>query len=241
MNVKKIFTLISAVLLLLIMTACNSVSETSYASEQEMTEPKIETEVPETNTATEDDNVLVTYFSCTGTTEKIAQNISEILSADMFEIVPENPYTEADLDYYSGGRADKEQDDPSARPAIAESIDNLDQYDTVFIGYPIWHGQAPRIISTFLENYDFSGKTIVPFCTSHSSGIGTSDTELHTLAPNATWLDGERFSGNTTQDELETWLNNLDMFSVTVRKQGNLILKHAPSCLTADMKCLSMV
>ena len=101
MNVKKIFTLISAVLLLLIMTACNSVSETSYASEQEMTEPKIETEVPETNTATEDDNVLVTYFSCTGTTEKIAQNISEILSADMFEIVPENPYTEADLDYLS--------------------------------------------------------------------------------------------------------------------------------------------
>lgn len=212
MNVKKIFTLISAVLLAFTMTACNATSDTADASKEQVSEPKTVTE--ETN------KMLIAYFSCTGTTEKVAQDISEILQADLHEILPAEPYTEADLDYYSGGRADQEQNDPSARPSISGGIDNLEQYDIVFLGYPIWHGQAPRIISTFLENYDFSGKTIVPFCTSHSSGIGTSDTELHTLAPNATWLDGERFSGNTTQDELETWLNNLDMFSVNSAETG---------------------
>lgn len=99
-----------------------------------------------------------------------------MLGADLYEITPQQPYTEDDLAYYTGGRADQEQDDPIARPAISGSIEDMAQYDVVFIGYPIWHGQAPRIISTFLENYDFSGKTIVPFCTSHSSGIGNSDT-----------------------------------------------------------------
>lgn len=124
----------------------------------------------------EDNDILIAYFSCTNTTKTIAERINNHVKGTLHQIVPEVPYTEADLKYYSGGRADLEQADSSARPLIKEKIDNIDKYKVIFIGYPIWHGQAPRIISTFLESYDFSGKTIIPFCTSSSSGIGSSDT-----------------------------------------------------------------
>lgn len=151
------------------------------------------------------------YFSATGTTRPLAQYAAEHLGADLYEITPAIPYTAADLNYYSGGRADQEQNDPSARPAISGGVEDMSQYDMVFIGYPIWHGQAPRIISTFLESYNFSGKTVVPFCTSHSSGIGNSDTNLHSLAPDAQWLPGQRFAGGTTRDEIERWIDSLDI------------------------------
>ena len=100
---------------------------------------------------------LVVYFSCTGTTELVAEYITEILGADSYQIVPEDPYTEADLAYYTNGRADQEQNDPNVRPAISGGVENMNEYDTIILGYPIWHGQAPRIISTFLESYDFPG------------------------------------------------------------------------------------
>lgn len=129
------------------------------------------------------------------------------LHADLYEILPEEPYTEEDLAYYTGGRADQEQDDPSARPGIANRVEDMDQYDTVLLGYPIWHGQAPSIISTFLESYDFLGKTIVPFCTSHSSGIGSSADNLHNLCPDTVvWKEGIRFAGNVSSGELQSWL-----------------------------------
>ncbi len=155
--------------------------------------------------------ILVAYFSCTNTTESVAIEIADYLSADLFEIVPEVPYTEADLDYYSGGRADQEQADPAARPAIAGSMEDMENYDIVFLGYPIWHGQGPKIIYTFLESYDFAGKTIVPFCTSHSSGIGSSASNLHSLAPNANWLDGTRFAAGTSESEIQAWLESLEI------------------------------
>lgn len=136
---------------------------------------------------------LIAYFSCTGTTERIAGIIEEATGADMFWIVPQQSYTEADLAYYTGGRADQEQNDPSARPAIAGRIEDLADYDTIILGYPIWHGQAPRIIDTFLESYDFAGKTVLPFCTSHSSGLGSSASDLHALTPEAHWLEGCKF------------------------------------------------
>lgn len=154
-----------------------------------------------------ENTILVAYFSATGTTEQVAQQAAEILGADIYEIVPEKLYTEADLAYYTGGRADQEQDDPSARPAINGSVEDMSQYDTVLVGYPIWHGQAPRIISTFLESYDFTGKTIIPFCTSHSSGVGSSADNLHDLCPDAvTWIEGTRFAGGTSKEEIESWL-----------------------------------
>ena len=156
-----------------------------------------------------DNTILVAYFSATGTTEQVAQQAAEILGADLYEIVPEDPYTEEDLDYYTGGRADREQDDPNARPAIAGSIENMDQYDTILLGYPIWHGQAPRIISTFLESYDFAGKTIIPFCTSHSSGVGSSAGNLHSPCPDTvTWAEGMRFASGASREEIQSWLNS---------------------------------
>lgn len=145
---------------------------------------------------------LVVYFSCTGTTELVAEYITDILGADSYQIVPEDPYTEADLAYYTNGRADQEQNDPDVRPAISGGVENMDEYDTIILGYPIWHGQAPRIISTFLESYDFSGKTIVPFCTSHSSGIGSSADNLHVLCADSTlWMEGRRFEAGTSKKQ----------------------------------------
>ncbi len=154
---------------------------------------------------------LVAYFSATNTTRPLAEYVADILRADLYEIVPEDPYTDADLAYYTNGRADREQNDPAARPAISGSLENMADYDVIFLGYPIWHGQAPRIISTFLESYDLTGKTIVPFCTSHSSGIGSSDSNLHALASGANWLAGRRFASGTTRSTMEDWINSLDL------------------------------
>ncbi|NBH32920.1 flavodoxin [Clostridiaceae bacterium] len=153
---------------------------------------------------------LVVYFSCTGTTKPLAEYAAEIIGADLYEIVPENPYTEADLAYYTNGRADQEQNDPDVRPGISGGVENMDIYDTIILGYPIWHGQAPRIISTFLESYDFSGKTIIPFCTSHSSGIGSSASNLHTLCSESTeWLDGKRFAAGVSKESVQNWIGEI--------------------------------
>ncbi len=166
---------------------------------------------PATPPAAASGEILVAFFSCTGTTKGVAGIIAEETGGTLHEIVPAEPYTEEDLAYYTGGRADREQADPDARPEIANSVENTEDYDTVFLGYPIWHGQAPKIIYTFLESYDFSGKTIIPFCTSHSSGIGSSDDNLHPLAPDAEWRDGRRFSGNEDAQTISQWLEEFDL------------------------------
>lgn len=153
---------------------------------------------------------LVVYFSATGTTKLLAEYAAEILNADLYEIVPEDPYTEEDLAYYTNGRADQEQNDPDARPTISGGVENMDEYDTIILGYPIWHGQAPRIISTFLESYDFSGKMIVPFCTSHSSGIGSSASNLHSLcAESVEWRDGKRFESGVSKESVQKWIEEI--------------------------------
>lgn len=160
----------------------------------------------------DDGKVLVAYFSNTSNTENIAKHLETILDADLYRITPEVPYTSADLNYHdSGCRANREQSDASARPAISGTLPNLADYDTVFIGYPIWHGQAPKILYTFLESGDFSGKTIVPFCTSGSSGIGSSATNLRVSASGADWLDGQRFGGSASRDTVEAWVNGLNL------------------------------
>ena len=132
------------------------------------------------------------------------------LSADIYEIVPQEPYTDADLNYNDdNSRSTIEMNDPSARPAISGSVENMEQYDIVFIGYPIWWGQAPKIMCTFMESYDFSGKIIVPFCTSGSSGIGSSAKNLEALTNGAAWIPGTRFSGSVTQNALMEWVRGL--------------------------------
>ena len=157
-------------------------------------------------------DVLVAYFSATGNTETIAGHLQGILDADLYEIMPEVPYTSADLDYTdSNSRSQVEGRDPDARPAISGSVENMEDYEVIFLGYPIWNGQAPKIISTFLERYDFSGKVIVPFCTSGSSGIGSSARNVEGLAPGATWLDGQWFAGSAGQETVAQWVDSLDL------------------------------
>lgn len=147
--------------------------------------------------------ILIAYFSATNNTENIANHLDSILDADLYEIVPETPYTSDDLNYNdSSSRSSQEMDDPSARPAISGSVDNMEQYDVIFLGYPIWWGEAPRIINTFLESYDLSGKTIAPFCTSASSPLGSSAAHLQEQTDGVPWLDGHRFSGNASADDV---------------------------------------
>lgn len=164
--------------------------------------------VPEVKTP----KVLVTYFSATHTTEKIAKLISEALNADVYEIIPAIPYTSADLDYgNSHSRSSIEMNDPNSRPEISGSVKNLAAYDIVFIGYPIWWGEAPRILDTFVEANDFSGKTVVPFCTSASSGVGSSSKNLERLANGGKWLPGTRYGSNTSSSEIKKWINGLGL------------------------------
>ncbi len=147
-----------------------------------------------------DNKVLIAYFSCTNTTKGVAETLHDLIeSSDVYEITPALPYTPDDLNYGNNScRANREQNDPDARPEIAGSVENIARYDVIFIGYPIWWGQAPKIIYTFFENYDydFDGVTIIPFCTSASSGMGSSATNLHGSAPSADWKTGARVSGN---------------------------------------------
>ncbi len=159
---------------------------------------------------TDSSKVLIAYFSATGNTEKAAGYIAEATGGTLYEIVPEVPYTEDDLKYYTDCRADREQSDPDARPAIQGSVENLSDYDVIFLGYPIWHSKAPKIIYTFLESYGFSGKTIIPFCTSASSGMGNSANDLHGLTSGANWLAGERFSSDCTQNAIRDWIDRLE-------------------------------
>lgn len=199
----------------------------SVAGEDTPTDPETSTEQdtpidPETSTEQQTpsdqeaqpetgSNILVVYFSATGNTRVIAQNIADGLQADIFEIVPEEPYTAEDLDYNDdNSRCTLEMNDSSARPAIAAEIENFEQYDTVFLGYPIWWGQAPRILETFVEGYDFTGKTIIPFCTSASSGIGSSGNTLESLAGSGSWMDGRRFDSDATADEVTEWASQFE-------------------------------
>lgn len=219
---KKAIAILLSLTMFLGLAACgNSASQTEHPSTEDISvESKADTESAETSTDMENtDNqdaqehkILVAYFSATGTTKGVAEHIANGLNADIYEIVPEEPYTDADLDYNdNNSRTTIEMNDPDARPAISGSVENMEQYDIVFIGYPIWWGEAPRIVSTFVESYDFSGKTIVPFCTSGGSDIGSSATSLEQLTNGAAWLDGRRLNGSDSQDTVMEWVNSLDL------------------------------
>ena len=154
--------------------------------------------------------VLVAYFSCTNTTKGIAESIySQVSNSYLYQITPAVPYTSADLNYNTDCRANREQNDPTARPEISGKVENIEQYDVIFIGYPIWWGQAPKIIYTFFESYeyDFDNVTIIPFCTSGSSDIGSSATSLHSLAPKANWKAGERIAVGGSVSSLISKMN----------------------------------
>ena len=156
--------------------------------------------------------ILVAYFSASGVTAKAAWKLSEAIGADLHEIKPEVPYSSADLNWMDKkSRSSVEMNDPSSRPAIAEKLPDMEKYDVVFVGFPIWWYVAPTIINTFLENYDFSGKTIIPFATSGGSGMGKTNAKLKPSCPGATLLQGRLLNGNLSEDSLKKWVKDLNL------------------------------
>ena len=156
-----------------------------------------------------DKKILVAYFSCTGVTARAAQKLAEAAQADLYEIKPEQPYTQADLNWSNKkSRSSLEMNDPTSRPAISGKVENMEQYDTVFVGFPIWWYVAPTIINTFLESYDFSGKTVIPFATSGGSGLGVSANGLRASCA-VKFAPGKMLNGVLTNEVLQQWLNGL--------------------------------
>ena len=152
-----------------------------------------------------DMKVLVTYFSATGTTEAAAKELATVMGADVYEIKPAVPYTKADLDWTDkNSRSTLEMKDRSSRPAMASKPD-VSGYDVILVGFPVWWYREPSIVDTFMESADFTGKTVVPFCTSGGSGLGESAKNLQALAPGAKVLDGERFKPNASPEQLKKW------------------------------------
>ena len=155
---------------------------------------------------------LVAYFSASGVTAKVAESLSEAIGADLYEIEPEVPYTKEDLDWMDKqSRSTIEMNDPASRPAIAGKRDNMDEYDTVFVGFPVWWYVAPTIINTFLESYDLIGKTIIPFATSGGSGMGKTNEKLQPSCPNSKLIEGKVFKKSASKSELAAWVDGLNI------------------------------
>lgn len=153
---------------------------------------------------------LVAYFSASGVTAKLAKRLADAVDADIFEIKPEKPYTTADLDWTNKkSRSSVEMSDKSFRPAVAEKLDNIADYDTIYVGFPIWWYVAPTIINIFLEQYDLTGKTIIPFATSGSSRMGKTNSELAPSCKGAILKEGKRFEENTDEIELKKWADSI--------------------------------
>lgn len=154
---------------------------------------------------------LVAYFSASGTTAKVAETLAEAIGADIYEIEPAVPYSKADLDWTNQkSRSSIEMSDPASRPAIAGKRDNMDDYDTVFVGFPIWWYVAPHIINTFLESYDLTGKTIIPFATSGGSGMGKTNEKLQPSCQNSKLIEGKVFKAHTSKAEITAWADALE-------------------------------
>lgn len=205
-GMKKLLTLLLSVSMLFVVSGCGAEEKTEATNGNAAAAQDTAKEQPAQTGGTSKN--LVVYFSATGNTRTLAGNAAKALSADIYEIVPQQPYTNADLDYNDkSSRTTKEQDDPDARPEIKGDLPDIGNYDTIVIAYPIWWGQAPRIVDTFVEASKpyLTGKKILPICTSASSGAGSSGDILRNLAPNATWKEAKRFETNASADTLKAW------------------------------------
>lgn len=219
---KKIVFVFMILAIGLTLTACGS-SGTEKSSVS--TAPVVQTEAEQSGTKEETDEMepssdetetkaLVVYFSATGNTRTVAETLAELQAADIYEIVPQQPYTDEDLNYNDRStRATVEQNDPDARPAISGSITDFEQYDVIYVGYPIWWGDMPRILYTFFDTYDFEGKTIAPFCTSGGSGLSGTPGTISELETGAEVLDGLHVSNSeaaSAESRIAEWIADIE-------------------------------
>lgn len=219
---KKLTALLLSVVLVLSLAACGSANKPASSTTQPETsapteQPESSSTAPaesEPETQPENGKTLVVYYSASGNTERVAKDIAEAAGADLFEIVPTEVYTSEDLNWTnSDSRVSREHDDESLRdvPLTTTEVPDWDSYDTVFIGYPIWWGIAAWPVDTFVKNNDFTGKTVIPFATSSSSGMGQSGSLLADMAGTGEWQEGQRFSSGVSSDDVQSWVNGLGL------------------------------
>lgn len=210
---KKLTALLLSVVLVLSLAACGSANKPASST----TQPESSSTAPaesEPETQPETGKTLVVYYSASGNTERVAKDIAEAAGADLFEIVPAELYTSDDLNWTNpDSRVSREHDDESLRdvPLTTTEVSDWDSYDTVFIGYPIWWGIAAWPVDTFVKNNDFTGKTVIPFATSSSSGMGQSGSLLADMAGTGDWQEGQRFSSGVSGDDVQSWVNGLGL------------------------------
>lgn len=210
---KKLTALLLSVVLVLSLAACGSANKPASST----TQPESSSTAPaesEPETQPETGKTLVVYYSASGNTERVAKDIAEAAGADLFEVVPTEVYTSEDLNWTnSDSRVSREHDDESLRdvPLTTTEVPDWDSYDTVFIGYPIWWGIAAWPVDTFVKNNDFTGKTVIPFATSSSSGMGQSGSLLADMAGTGEWQEGQRFSSGVSSDDVQSWVNGLGL------------------------------
>ena len=219
---KKLTALLLSVVLVLSLAACGSANKPASSTTQPETsapteQPESSSTAPaesEPETQPETGKTLVVYYSASGNTERVAKDIAEAAGADLFEIVPTEVYTSDDLNWTNpDSRVSREHDDESLRdvPLTTTEVPDWDSYDTVFIGYPIWWGIAAWPVDTFVKNNDFTGKTVIPFATSSSSGMGQSGSLLADMAGTGEWQEGQRFSSGVSSDDVQSWVNGLGL------------------------------
>ena len=219
---KKLTALLLSVVLVLSLAACGSANKPASSTTQPETsapteQPESSSTAPaesEPETQPETGKTLVVYYSASGNTERVAKDIAEAAGADLFEIVPTEVYTSDDLDWTNpDSRVSREHDDESLRdvPLTTTEVPDWDSYDTVFIGYPIWWGIAAWPVDTFVKSNDFTGKTVIPFATSSSSGMGQSGSLLADMAGTGEWQEGQRFSSGVSGDDVQSWVNGLGL------------------------------
>ena len=219
---KKLTALLLSVVLVLSLAACGSANKPASSTTQPETsapteQPESSSTAPaesEPETQPKTGKTLVVYYSASGNTERVAKDIAEAAGADLFEIVPTEPYTDNDLDWTDdNSRVTREHEDESLRdvPLTTTEVPDWDSYDTVFIGYPIWWGIAAWPVDTFVKNNDFTGKTVIPFATSSSSGMGQSGSLLADMAGTGEWQEGQRFSSGVSSDDVQSWVNGLGL------------------------------
>ena len=229
---KKLLSLSLAAVMALSLAACgqSDATDDSQSAGQSQEEPSTpaptptpengedtsapDASEPEDSQSGENGGVLVVYYSATGNTEAVAGYIAEATGGDLFELEPAEPYTDADLNWTDeNSRVTLEHEDESLRDIelVADTVDNWDSYDTVFIGYPIWWGIAAWPVDGFVEANDFTGKTVIPFCTSSSSGLGQSGELLAEMAGTGDWQEGQRFRSSASQEDVTEWVDSLGL------------------------------